>query len=194
MRTPTRSSRRTATLTAAVAGAALVLAACSSSSDSAIDPTADPSGSASSTVTPGEVGGDPGTWTPLQVSIKMKNITVDMRVGQVAQFVEFPASPDGYTVVSKDDNVAKATSSTDADAVFGFVAEGVGQTEVSVYTGTDTDAKPVYTVKVNVPNLDGGTAPAPAESASATPDAASPEAVPGPADPASPATEDTPAE
>lgn len=174
MRTPTRSSRRTATLTAAVAGAALVLAACSSTTP-AVDPTADPSGSASSIVTPGEVGGDPGTWTPLQVSIKMKNITVDMRVGQVAQFVEFPASPDGYTVVSKDDNIAKATSSTDADAVFGFVAEGVGQTEVSVYKGTDTDAKPVYTVKVNVPNLDGGIAPAPADSAS-------------------PATEDTPAE
>lgn len=107
------------TLTAVLAFGGVSLAACSSSS----------------TEESGEmVGGDPGTWAPIEITQSTNGTTVDMVVGQAAIFTDLPDSPT-VMVESSDAMVVEASQAEgegDVTSVAGLVARGEGTATVTV--------------------------------------------------------------
>lgn len=106
------------TMTAVLALGGVSLAACSSSSS-------DESGQM--------VGGDPGTWAPIEITQSTNGTTVDMVVGQAAIFTDLPDSPT-IMVESSDPMVVEASQAEgegDVTAVAGLVARGAGTATIT---------------------------------------------------------------
>ena len=98
------------TMTAVLAFGGVSLAACSSSSTEESSEM---------------VGGDPGTWAPIEITQSTNGTTVDMVVGQAAIFTDLPDSPT-VMVESSDPMVVEASQAEgegDVTAVAGLVAE-----------------------------------------------------------------------
>jgi len=107
------------TLTAVLAFGGVSLAACSSSST-------EESGQM--------VGGDPGTWAPIEITQSTNGTTVDMVVGQAAIFTDLPDSPT-VMVESSDPMVVEASQAEgegEVTAVAGLVAKGEGTATITV--------------------------------------------------------------
>ncbi len=127
--------------------AAPVLAACGSSS------TEETSASASASVesvaptptpTPSEtgplVGGDPSTWTPVDVTQAMNGEKVKIVVGQVAIFSDLPAEDADNKIVlrAKKKGVVEITQAT-KNSNAGFSGLAPGRTRITVWDGKPKD-------------------------------------------------------
>lgn len=114
-------------MTAVLALGGATLAACSSSSEE--------SGQM--------VGGDPGTWAPIDITQSTNGTTVDMVVGQAAIFTDLPDSPT-VMVESSDPMVVEASQAGvegDATMSAGLVARGEGTATITaVDTAMPADA------------------------------------------------------
>ena len=107
------------TMTAVLAFGGVSLAACSSSSTEESNEM---------------VGGDPGTWAPIEITQSTNGTTVDMVVGQAAIFTDLPDSPT-VMVESSDPVVVEASQAEgegDVTAVAGLVAKGAGTATITV--------------------------------------------------------------
>jgi ABC-type transport system substrate-binding protein len=103
----------------------IALAGCSSS-----DSTTEPTAGASETL----VGGNPGTWTPLDITQSVNGTTVDMVVGQAGTFSDLPDDPT-VVVESSDPTIVEASQArTEGDAVYlaGIVAKAPGTATITV--------------------------------------------------------------
>jgi hypothetical protein len=106
-------------MTAVLAFGGVSLAACSSSSTEESSEM---------------VGGDPGTWAPIEITQSTNGTTVDMVVGQAAIFTDLPDSPT-VMVESSDPMVVEASQAEgegDVTAVAGLVAKGAGTATITV--------------------------------------------------------------
>lgn len=127
---------------AAASGLAVVmLAGCGSESNSDSESSA-PAPTQSSTSESPMVGGDPGTWAPVEVTAEMNGKTLEMVPNQAANFVGFPASDKGYYVTSSDDSVVKGSNSLDATTVPGFQALAAGSATVTLWDGDPNATDP----------------------------------------------------
>lgn len=80
------------------------------------------------------VGGDPGTWAPIEITQSTNGTTVDMVVGQAAIFTDLPDSPT-VMVESSDPMVVEASQAEgegEVTAVAGLVAKGEGSATITV--------------------------------------------------------------
>lgn len=133
-----------------IAAAALLpfaLAACSSSSDA--------NKSASPVASSGMVGGDPGTWSPVQLTMDDNGKTVDLVVGQAVIINGLPANDDANKIVVKSDNeaVAMPMQGDGKTTNYGFTAAGEGTAQVIVWDEDPNgklEAQPVVQYTVNV--------------------------------------------
>lgn len=138
--------RRLVLSAAVVAMGALALVGCSSSSTPA-------EGGESASM----VGGDPGTWTPLQISQNDNGTTIDMVVGQAAIFTDLPDDPT-LKVESSDPAVVEASQAEgtgEVTAVAGLVAKAPGTATITaLYPDQPADqggaSNVVMTFTVNV--------------------------------------------
>lgn len=99
------------------------------------------------------VGGDPATWSPVEVTAEMNGQTIDLVQGQAANFVQLPESKAGYFVVSSNDSAVTGRPAPDATTVPGFQAVGVGEATVVLYDGDPESADgaaAIIEVKVKV--------------------------------------------
>jgi len=141
---------------AAASGLAVaLLAGCGSESNSDSESSA-PAPTQSSTSESPMVGGNPGTWAPVEITAEMNGKSIDLVPGQAANFVGFPASAKGYYVTSTDEAVVKGSNSLDDTTVPGFQAVAAGKATVTLWDGdpeaADAAAKgqPVLEVMVEV--------------------------------------------
>jgi len=117
-----------------------VLAACSSDSGTATSSSPATSGSITPTpeVSPSEslVGGDPSTWTPVEVTQSMNGDPVKLVVGQHAVFTDLPAVNKNNVIVlhAKFKGIVKITQPT-ATSNGGFQATTPGKTRITVWDG-----------------------------------------------------------
>lgn len=105
-----------------------MLAGCGSEPEANTEPTSSASESAL-------VGGDPATWSPLEVTAEMNGLDVDMVPSQAANFVGFPDSAKGYFVTASDDAVVEVMNATDGTMAPGFRAIAVGTADVTLWDG-----------------------------------------------------------
>lgn len=127
--------KRTAALalTGSLALGAVFLAGCSSSSTSST-PAATTAASSSAMV-----GGNPGTWTPLDLTQSLNGTTVDMVVDQVGTFSDLP-SDKGLVVESSDPSIVaaeQAEGSGDVTAVPAIIAKAPGTATITVMYADD---------------------------------------------------------
>ena len=147
----TLSSKRVAriALTAGAAVAAVaMLAACGESTGT--DPA---SSSASASPSESMLGGDPATWSPLEVTLEQNGDTFPAVPNQVGLFIDLPESKTGYTVVSSDEAIVRPMSSADETTAAGWQAVALGSADVTVYDKNpdeNTDAQPIITITVSV--------------------------------------------
>jgi len=167
-------------LVSALALGAGILAGCSSSgsedpsalSSTAALPSTGVSASAlpSAAATDSLVGGDPSTWTPVDLSAANDGGKVKLVVGQAAIFTDLP--PNGKKVVvvrAKPKGVVTVTQQTDTTNA-GIQAVAPGKATVNVWQGTPKakNSKILYsfTVKVTeVPATGAGAVASPSASA-----------------------------
>lgn len=148
----TRAKRILAT--GIVSGLAVaLLAACGSSTDNSGETPA-PTQSATSEAP--IVGGDPGTWAPVEVTTEDNGKTFEMVPNQAANFVNFPPAANGYYVTSSDDAVVAGVNAADETTTPGFTAVAPGSATVTLWDGdpnaTDEAKKgqPIAEVTVEV--------------------------------------------
>jgi hypothetical protein len=157
-------------LAVACVAAATVLAACSGSSTSSetasAGTTALPSVSASASVpaaspssepTTPVIGGDPGTWSPVEITQDMNGQKVKIVVGQAAYFSDLPANDATNKIVlrAKPKGIVKVSQQGTKNGVeqaAGFVGLTKGKTTVTVYDGKpkDPNTQVVEVIKVKV--------------------------------------------
>lgn len=160
-----RPSRRTSFALAAVGVlASWSLAACSSGG-AAAQPDPDP---VPSTL----AGGDPSTWTPVDITPAMDGRLIQLRIGQTALFSGLPAAPP-VTVESSDPGAVTAQqpgTTGGATTAAGITAVGAGAAHVIVWSGplTDSDTVPLANYLVQT---------FPADAAQSSPAVAAPVAV-----------------
>jgi len=80
------------------------------------------------------VGGNPGTWAPLEITQSTNGTTVDMVVDQAAIFTDLPDSPT-ILVESSDPAVVEASQAEgegEVTAVAGLVARNAGSATITV--------------------------------------------------------------
>lgn len=154
MNNPMRNRMMRVGIVAISAGmAAALLSACGSESGSQ---TATTTPSQSATSEEPIVGGNPGTWAPVEVSADMNGKTIELVPEQTANFVGFPKAANGSYVVSSDEMVVAGSNALDETTVPGFRAVGVGSATVTLWDGdpnaTDaaTKGQPVAEVTVVV--------------------------------------------
>ena len=90
-------------------------------------------------------GGDPSTWTPVEITPGMNGGLIQLRIGQAARFTGLP---DGgpVTIESSDLRAVVDVQPTDAAGVTtaaGITAVGAGAAHVIVWSGPLTDADTV---------------------------------------------------
>jgi len=113
----------------AASGLALgVLAGCGSGAEGNTEATSSVSESAI-------VGGDPATWSPLEVTAEMNGLDVEMVPNQVANFTGFPDSAKGYFVTTSNNEVVNVTNAPDKTLTPGFRAVAPGTAEVTLWDG-----------------------------------------------------------
>lgn len=146
-----KSKTRAITIASVGLAAAGLLAACGGSSETAASgsvaassavgttaPTAAASPSASL------VGGDPGTWSPVNITQNMNGTKVKIVVGQAAIFTDLPPNDATNTIIvrAKPKGVVQVTQQGITDGVSsnaGFVGIAPGKTTVTVYDGKPKD-------------------------------------------------------
>jgi hypothetical protein len=143
--------------------AASLLAACSSSSSS--DATASGSLSSSALPTtlpsasvapsPSVVGGDPSTWTPVNITQADNGTKVKLVVGQNVIFTDLPQNTATTTVIvrAKPKGIVRVTQQSDNNGVAtnaGFQAIATGKTIVTVYDGKPKDKNTKVIMKITV--------------------------------------------
>ena len=137
-----KASRTVIALSSAALLGTTLLAACSSSSD-AESTSASPSASVESvTPTPTPevseslVGGDPSTWTPIEVTQAMNGEKVKIVVGQAVIFTDLPKNDADNKVVllQRKKGVVKVVQQT-ADTNAGFSGLAPGRTRITVWDG-----------------------------------------------------------
>lgn len=152
--------KATRKVTAAAAAAVLgmtLLAACGSSAEESASPSASasesatsPSPEASPTESEPLVGGDPSTWSPVQITTADNDSRVRLVEGQFAIFTDLPVGEGQkiYIVASKDGilDVTNPTKSTNG----GFQAIAVGKTSVTVYKGKPNGKNSSVVMKIRV--------------------------------------------
>ena len=147
-----KSTTRATTIAMVGLSAAGLLAACSGSSDSTASGSAAPSSSAiaspsSAVANPSAslVGGDPSTWSPINITQNMNGTKVKIVVGQAAIFTDLPQNDATNTIIvrAKPKGVVRVTqqSATDGSATnAGFVGIAPGKAIVTVYDGKPKDS------------------------------------------------------
>lgn len=150
----TASRAKRIVATGIVSGLAVaLLAACGSSTDNS-GGSAAPTQSA--TTEAPIVGGDPGTWAPVEVTTEDNGKTFDMVPNQAANFVNFPPAANGYYVTSSDEAVVAGVNAPDETTTPGFTAVAPGTATVTLWDGdpnaTDEAKKgqPIAEVTVEV--------------------------------------------
>ena len=152
----------------AVASSAL-LAACGGSSETTATPSASPvvsslpsfsalpSAEPTMASEPPMVGGDPSTWSPMNITMDMNGTTVKLIKGQTAIFTDLPANDatNKIVVVAKKKGIVKITqqgADGDAITVAGLTGLKKGKTKITVYDGDPKSKSAIvvmqFTVKV----------------------------------------------
>jgi hypothetical protein len=159
-----------APLAAACVAAAVVLTACSGSSSSSESATATASALPSTSVTASApvaspsaepttpvIGGDPGTWSPVEITQDMNGTKVKIVVGQAAYFSDLPANDATNTIIlrAKPKGIVKISqqgTKGGVETAAGFVGLTKGKTTVTVYDGKpkDPNTQVVEVIKVKV--------------------------------------------
>jgi len=131
--------------------AAGMLAACSSSSsDATSSPAASSSAlptslpSASVLASPSLVGGDPSTWTPVNITQADNGTKIKLVVGQNAIFTDLPQNDATNTIIvrAKPKGIVRVTQQTNDNGTAtnaGLQAIATGKTIVTVYDGKPKD-------------------------------------------------------
>jgi ABC-type Fe3+-hydroxamate transport system substrate-binding protein len=138
------TTRRLVALGSVAILATTVLAACSSDSSSESSSPAAESSMTSETPEPTDttiVGGDPSTWSPVEVTTDMNDSRVRIVVGQFVLFTDLPegTKKKPITLTAFNDGVVELSQPTDTTNA-GFQAIGEGKTSVTVWQGKP-DAK-----------------------------------------------------
>jgi hypothetical protein len=147
-----RSTTKAITIATVGLAAAGLLAACGGSSGDAASGSTTPSAAVPSTslaptaapvASPSGalVGGDPSTWTPVDITQSMNGTKVKLVVGQVAVFSDLPPNDATNTIVvrAKPKGVVTVTQQT-ANSNAGLQAVATGKTVVTVYDGLPKDS------------------------------------------------------
>ncbi|MHB1166542.1 MAG: hypothetical protein ACYC90_12350 [Candidatus Nanopelagicales bacterium] len=138
-----KATRKAVALASVAVLGITVLAACGSSSDEATPAASSPTAilaPSSATPTPTEtspmVGGDPSTWSPVEVTLDMNGEKVKVVVGQFAIFTDLPANTANKKIVlrASKKGVVDITQQS-ASATAGFEALAKGRTKIVVWEG-----------------------------------------------------------
>lgn len=152
------SKTRAAVLVAAAVVLPISLAACSSSSSSDAAASAaatEAAPAASATSSEQMVGGDPSTWSPVQLTLDQNGQTIDLKVGQVAIINGLPVNDDAnkINVTSSDEAVVAPHSGDGTTENSGFQAAAPGTAQIIVMDEDPSgknEAQPVVQYTVNV--------------------------------------------
>lgn len=154
------SKTRAAVLVAAAVVLPISLAACSSSSSSDAAASASAAATeaapaASATSSEQMVGGDPSTWSPVQLTLDQNGQTIDLKVGQVAIINGLPVNDDAnkINVTSSDEAVVAPHSGDGTTENSGFQAVAPGTAQIIVMDEDPSgknEAQPVVQYTVNV--------------------------------------------
>lgn len=103
----------------------------------------------------GMVGGDPATWSPVEVTQMDNGKTYDLKVGQRGVFTEMPADDANNNIVVESDNpeVVKPVQGDGTTSLPGFEAVAPGTATLIVWDGFPADrgdAIPVEQITVTV--------------------------------------------
>lgn len=140
---------------AAVLGVTLLAACGSSAEEAASSPTAAettqaPTPEVSPTETTPLVGGDPSTWSPVEITVADNDSRVRLVEGQFAVFTDLPVGEGQklFIVASKEGIVdtTDPTKSTNG----GLQAIAVGKTSVTVYQGKPDGKNSTVVMKIRV--------------------------------------------
>jgi hypothetical protein len=140
---------------AAVLGITLLAACGSSAEETASSPAASetsesPSPVASPTESTPLVGGDPSTWSPVEITVADNDSRIRLVEGQFAVFTDLPVGEGQkiYIVPSKD-GIVDATNPTKSTNG-GLQAIAVGKTSVTVYQGKPNGKNSTVVMKIRV--------------------------------------------
>ena len=128
----------------------LTLAACGGSSSTAASSAA-PAASASGSM----VGGDPSSWSPVQVTMDDNGKTIDLKVGQFVVINGLPINDaaNKINVTSSDEAVAKPYSGNGDSTSSGWQAVGEGTSQIIVMDEDPSgknEAQPIVQFTTNV--------------------------------------------
>jgi hypothetical protein len=90
-------------------------------------------------------GGDPSTWSPVDITPAMNGRLIQLRIGQTARFTDLPAGTT-VTVESSDTRAVRDVQPMDSAGVTtaaGITAVGAGAAHVIVWSGPLTDSATV---------------------------------------------------
>ena len=104
---------------------------------------------------PPMVGGNPGTWTPLSISMDMNGSKVVLVKGQAAVFTDLPANDaeNKIVVVAKKKGIVKVSQQrSDGSATMnaGLVGLKKGTTKITVYDGNPKSATAIVVMQFTV--------------------------------------------
>lgn len=148
------ATRRLVALASIAVLATTVLAACGSSSDSASSSASSSEAPTSEAPSPSDttlVGGDPSTWTPVEVTVDMNDTRQRLVEGQFVVFTDLPkgTKKKPITIVAKNDGIVDITQPTDTSNG-GFQAASVGKTSVTVWKGKPGAKGSTVVLKIRV--------------------------------------------
>lgn len=153
-----KATRKAVALAAVAVLGITVLAACGSSSDEATPVASSPSATpapSSATPSPTEttpiVGGDPSTWSPVEITLDMNGEKVKVVVGQFAIFTDLPANTANKKIVlrAKKKGVVDITQQSETTNA-GFEALAKGKTKIVVWEGKPKSKKATILMTITV--------------------------------------------
>ena len=151
----------------AVAAASALLAGCSSDTASTDAATAAATTATTDAASPSAseqmVGGDPSTWSPVQVTMDMNGQVIGLKVGQAVNFVDIPELANLNIMNSNPAaiEVALPTDEGGVQTIAGARAVGAGASHVIIGDGFPADGpfEPVAQFIFQVTNVDNDGAP-----------------------------------